>query len=1048
MITQRLFLTLLLLCGMLCPVLAVEMPKLLAPGNEAVGVTIPVTLRWSALTGTDRYDCDVARDAGFTDSVRVEQTLTGATLSLSHLLPGVRYYWHVRAHANKDDAAWSTTQSFTTSAALPAAARDGRVVCIAHSGRDEQIYIMNADGSDATKLTKLTMPSAPALSPDGRSIVFTRGGGDGYFGTGGLYLMNADGSGRRQLCVLPERVWSPHFNASGDTVLFALWENKGADRHLCTIRTDGTGFKRLPIAMQNIGDLAWSADAATIAVIEQNITLYAAGDYRKRLALPNPDHLQHDAGRFSRDGKTLISSAFADGGRKLLLDDADGGGQTCLATSEHIGAPGVSPDGSTILYSDKKGLHRISFSGVAGTAFPFPAGIDLIPGLDWQPGAGQWSPDPPTQVMPADHALKQSLPVRVSWTSRLGVTGYTVQVATDAGCQQVVAVKNQVTGSSIAMDNLKPLTLYYWRVRTQFREAAGSWSTVRSFTTAPAADTTYGFVRGMVSYEGGGAIPSAKVTVTIGQHTVDFVTDVYGAFAGLVPVGMGTAHVEGAEAPVAVKMGEVNNVTLIRKPSTGIILTVNFPDGTPQIYGVSASSRKSGAEPHNYMNPRVMRPGVYWFPDVPADDMEFAVIANLRGTELNGGFLHRWTFTESAVLRRLSLIIPAPVHVQLTIVNDDGKPLANTPVEGMISYTFHNTFNFWPESHREDAYTDIELKYTAKTMNTDAEGKLDLQNLAPNSYDVTLKAGTADGGQMSLEVKEDGAYTPQRYVVHTFRKVTQMLFHADGTPAANEEAFASFCQAGHVVIHRQVADTRGQVSWTDLPHRRVIVSGLHVTASVIPADGVAFPSALPPPIPGSTVEIHTKPEVKGRGPVTFGVLITAGTAVRSAQEQAELTRRVSGATLNETWSLPTGVPLQIFWGATTIPLQAHLLAGAYLPYADEGVRKQYLSLDTLPFTDYVGVTVKGRLTTYVNAPPISNDMLKIAPAPSNSLYELFQTGKLDWLLQSKLLPSGTFTATLLPTGPYDIRIGKAVQPALTFTVAGGKLPKELVVPRP
>ena len=56
---------------------------------------------------------------------------------------------------------------------------------------------MDADGSNPHPLTTGPAPKdqVPDWSPDGSKIVFHAGG----FGSGGIWVMNADGSGQHQL---------------------------------------------------------------------------------------------------------------------------------------------------------------------------------------------------------------------------------------------------------------------------------------------------------------------------------------------------------------------------------------------------------------------------------------------------------------------------------------------------------------------------------------------------------------------------------------------------------------------------------------------------------------------------------------------------------------------------------------------------------------------------------------------------------------------------------------------------------------------------------
>lgn len=69
--------------------------------------------------------------------------------------------------------------------------RDGPFV--SGQGTNEEIYTMNADGSDVRRLTYTSAwEENPAFSPDGSRIAFTSGREGDYE----IYVMNADGSGQ------------------------------------------------------------------------------------------------------------------------------------------------------------------------------------------------------------------------------------------------------------------------------------------------------------------------------------------------------------------------------------------------------------------------------------------------------------------------------------------------------------------------------------------------------------------------------------------------------------------------------------------------------------------------------------------------------------------------------------------------------------------------------------------------------------------------------------------------------------------------------------
>jgi Tol biopolymer transport system component len=95
----------------------------------------------------------------------------------------------------------------------------GRIAfCTTRDGNAE-IYIMNADGSGQTRLTKASgADSAPALSPDGKRIAFSseRDGGASE-----VYVMNADGSGQARVTKSTGRDDDPSWSPDGARIASA-----------------------------------------------------------------------------------------------------------------------------------------------------------------------------------------------------------------------------------------------------------------------------------------------------------------------------------------------------------------------------------------------------------------------------------------------------------------------------------------------------------------------------------------------------------------------------------------------------------------------------------------------------------------------------------------------------------------------------------------------------------------------------------------------------------------------------------------------------------
>ena len=99
----------------------------------------------------------------------------------------------------------------------PAFSRDGALIAFTrHEGKTSDIYVMNADGSDLTNLTDSpdTGDGAPAFSPDGQKIAFdsNRDSPRPRGGPSLIYVMNADGTDATRLTDGPDDsqpAWSP-----------------------------------------------------------------------------------------------------------------------------------------------------------------------------------------------------------------------------------------------------------------------------------------------------------------------------------------------------------------------------------------------------------------------------------------------------------------------------------------------------------------------------------------------------------------------------------------------------------------------------------------------------------------------------------------------------------------------------------------------------------------------------------------------------------------------------------------------------------------------
>ena len=104
------------------------------------------------------------------------------------------------------------------------------------------IYVMNADGSGRRKLTHDARYNAePAWSPDGRKIAFlsTRNGNRD------IYVINADGSGKRNLTRNPAKDVRPSWSPDGRRIAFVSNREGRLEAHV--MNADGSGQRSLTL---------------------------------------------------------------------------------------------------------------------------------------------------------------------------------------------------------------------------------------------------------------------------------------------------------------------------------------------------------------------------------------------------------------------------------------------------------------------------------------------------------------------------------------------------------------------------------------------------------------------------------------------------------------------------------------------------------------------------------------------------------------------------------------------------------------------------------
>ena len=142
----------------------------------------------------------------------------------------------------------------------PSWSPDGRKITFNSHREGFNIFVVNADGSDQTRLTKTEgIESQDASwSPDGSKIAFYT-----YRGNGDIFLMNPDGSGETRLTKSPHDDLTPSWSPDGSRIAFTSYRDGNPEIYV--INVDGSGETRLTNDLGADWSPSWSQDGARIA---------------------------------------------------------------------------------------------------------------------------------------------------------------------------------------------------------------------------------------------------------------------------------------------------------------------------------------------------------------------------------------------------------------------------------------------------------------------------------------------------------------------------------------------------------------------------------------------------------------------------------------------------------------------------------------------------------------------------------------------------------------------------------------------------------------
>ena len=297
-------------------------------------------------------------------------------------------------------AAFGGATPFSQSAAL-AQSPDGLIVFVSERDGNDEIYAMNADGSNQTRLTNNSAADQnPSLSADGRRIAFV----SRRDGNAEIYTMNADGSGVARITNNSALDWAPSW--SPDVRRIAFMSQRDGIEELYTMNADGSGVVRLTDNYIGDWDPSWSPDGRRIAFTSDrhgNYDLYTMNADGSGVARLTNVSAADAHSAWSPDGRRIAFNSTRDGGNdEIYTMNADGSGLARLTNNSVASwSPSWSPDGRRIAFSSRMDGDDIEIYTINADGSGLARLTNNSAG-DWAPswGAGSIQPTPTPTFTP------------------------------------------------------------------------------------------------------------------------------------------------------------------------------------------------------------------------------------------------------------------------------------------------------------------------------------------------------------------------------------------------------------------------------------------------------------------------------------------------------------------------------------------------------------------------------------------------------------------------------------------------------------------------
>ena len=237
---------------------------------------------------------------------------------------------------------------------------NGKIVFSSDRDGDFDIYVMDSDGSNQTRLTNTANPAAypdnhPAWSPDGTKIAFDDGND--------IYVIDADGSNRTKLTDNTGQDTYPSWSADGTKIVFRSYVGPYSQfkrNKIFVMNADGSDWPHETFIFEKSATSpSWSPDGEKLAYVSfenKRPQIFVQNIYTmERERITNFPGI-NGSPVFSPDGKQMAMVLSKDGNPEIYVMDLASQNLRRITRNRAIDTePAWAPDGKSLIFSSERG---------------------------------------------------------------------------------------------------------------------------------------------------------------------------------------------------------------------------------------------------------------------------------------------------------------------------------------------------------------------------------------------------------------------------------------------------------------------------------------------------------------------------------------------------------------------------------------------------------------------------------------------------------------------------------------------------------------------